>query len=303
MKNISTIIFVILIVSVLMLYWVSFQVRETESALVTTFGKAERSIIKPGWYAKWPAPIQFVYKFDSRLRVYNGVIEETTTRGGEPIVVTAYVVWKIADPLKFFESVGTDQRAEEHLSNQIRDKRNSIIGQHYFGEFVNSDPNKIQFTSIEKEMKDELARAMRAGYGIEVKDVGMKQLGVSEKVTQNVFDRMTADRTRKTVAIESAGKAEAARIKADADSKKQILLAAAEARAKAIRGDGDAQAAQYYKKLEQNSSLAIFLRQTEALKNMCKDKTTIVISADSEPFKLLKQMPNVDPNGAITGGK
>ncbi|OHB55627.1 MAG: hypothetical protein A2Y07_09740 [Planctomycetes bacterium GWF2_50_10] len=303
MKNIAVIVLVAVIVTVLMLFWVSFQVRETESALVTTFGKATKAITEPGWYPKLPAPIQFVYKFDSRLRVYEGVIEETTTRGGEPIVVTAYVVWKIAEPLKYFEAVGTDARAQEHLSNQLRDKRNSIIGQHYFSEFVNSDPTKIKFASIEKELKDQLGDAVKANYGIEVVDVGIKQLGVSEKVTQDVFERMSADRRRKTESIIAAGNAEAMKIRTEAESKRTVLMAAAQNRAKAIRGQGDAEAAQYYKDLEQDPALAIFLRQTEALKKILKDRSTIVISADSEPFKLLKEMPKIEPASAAAASK
>jgi membrane protease subunit HflC len=293
MKNVTSIIFVVLIVVVLLLYLLCFQVRETESALVTTFGKPEKAIVEPGLHFKWPAPIQTVHKFDSRLRVYEGVIEETTTKGGEPIVVTAYIVWRIAEPLKFFEAVGTDQRAQEHLANQLRDKRNSIIGQHYFSEFVNSDPNKIRFAAIEEQIKHELSAPVLANYGIEIRDVGIKQLGVSEKVTQDVFDRMRADRKRKTEATIAAGTAEATRIRTDAESKRTELLAAAQARAKAIRGQGDAEAAQYYKQLEEDPELAISLRQMEALKKILKDRSTIVLSAESEPFKLLREMPEI----------
>jgi membrane protease subunit HflC len=299
MKNVGMIIFVILIVSSMMLYWVAYQVRETETALVTRFGSpVGKPITEPGLYWKLPSPIEVVHKFDSRLRVYEGVIEETTTKGGEPIVVTAYIVWKISDPLKFYQSVGSDTRAQEHLANQLRDKRNAIIGQHYFNEFVNSDPNRIMFASIESEIQKELASALNQNYGIQIEDVGIKQLGVSEKVTQDVFDRMSADRKRKTEAIVAAGTAEATRIRTDAESKRTELLAAAQARAKAIRGQGDAEAAQWYKQLEQDSSLAIFLRQTEALKKILKERSTVVLSAESEPFKLLKEMPVIDSSKA-----
>lgn len=294
-----SVVFVVLIVAVLLLYLVCFQVRETESALVTTFGKPAKAITEPGLNFKWPAPIQSVYKFDSRLRVYESVIEETTTRGGEPIVLTTYIVWKIAEPLKFFEAVGNDQRAQDHLANQLRDKRNAIIGQHYFSEFVNSDPNKIRFAAIEEQIKKELASPVLANYGIEIRDVGIKQLGVSEKVTQAVFDRMRADRKRKTEATIAAGAAEAMRIRSDAESKRTELLVTAQARAKAIRGQGDAEAAQYYKQLEEDPELAIFLRQTDALKKILKERSTIVLSAESEPFKLLREMPKLQSGDGV----
>ena len=73
------------------------------------------------------------------------------------------------------------------------------------------------------------------------------------------------------------------------------LLAAAEARAKAIRAQGDAEAAQYYKLLEQDPQLAMFLRDIDALKKILEQRSTIVISAETEPFKLLRQMPDLKP--------
>jgi membrane protease subunit HflC len=133
-------------------------------------------------------------------------------------------------------------------------------------------------------------------YGVEIKAVGIKQLGISEKVTQDVFARMKADRNRRTEATLAEGKAEATKIKTDADSKKTELMAAAEARAKAIRGQGDAEAAKYYKLLEEDPQLAMFLRDVDALKKILKERSTVVLSAESQPFKLLKEMPDIKPN-------
>ena len=84
MKNIAVIGLVVIILVVLLLSFISFQVSETECALVMTFGKPKREIIEPGWNWRWPIPIQTVVKYDARPRVYEGVIEETTTKGGEP---------------------------------------------------------------------------------------------------------------------------------------------------------------------------------------------------------------------------
>ena len=149
MKNIAITIFIILLIVVLGLYLISFQVREIEYALVTTFGKPTRQITDPGWYFKWPAPIQRIYKFDSRMRVFVADVGETTTKGAVPIIVNTYVVWKIAEPLAFFNAVGTVREAESKLLSQISDTQNKVIGQHSFGEFVNSDPAKIKFEEIQ----------------------------------------------------------------------------------------------------------------------------------------------------------
>ena len=293
MKNIAITIFILLVIVVLGLYLVSFQVRETESALVMTFGKPTREITKPGLYFKWPPPIQWVYKFDSRMRVYEAELGETTTKGAAPIIVNTYVVWEIAEPLKFFNAVGTVGEAESKLRSRINDIQNKVIGQYSFGEFVNSDQSKIKFDQIQKDMETDLRQAVREDYGIEIKTLGIKQLKVSEDISKNVFERMRAERKRRTVATISEGDAEAKKIRTDANYKRDVLLFAAQARAKAIMGQGDAEAAKYYKMLEADPELAMLLRSFEAFKRIADANTTIVIPADAEPFKWLKEMPEI----------
>jgi len=295
MKNIAVTIFIVLVVAAMALYLVSFQVRETEFALVTTFGKPTRQITEPGWRFKWPMPVEQVQKFDSRMRVLEAELGETTTKGAVPIIVNTYIVWKIAEPLEFFNAVGTVKEAENKLRSQINDTQNKVIGRHPFGEFVNNDPDRIKFEQIEDEMLADLKQTVRANYGIEIMTLGIKQLKVSEDVSKDVFERMRAERNRRTEAIIAEGSAEAIKIKTDADSKRTELLAAAEARAKAIRGEGDAEAAKYYKMLEEDPQLAMFLRDIEALKKTLQERATIVISADTEPFKLLKKAPDIKP--------
>jgi len=218
-----------------------------------------------------------------------------------PIIVNTFVVWRIAEPLKFLNAVGTVQKAQSKLLSQINDTQNGIIGKHSFGEFVNSDSSKIKFKQIEEEMLADLKQAVREDYGIEIKTLGIRQLKISEDVSKNVFERMRAERNRRTEATIAQGAAEANRIKTEANARKKELLAAAEARAKAIRGRGDAEAAKYYKMLKADPELAMFLRNIDALKEILKERTTFVVPIDTEPFKLLRGIPDIkprDPNKA-----
>jgi len=299
MKNIAIAIFVALIIITLGLYLISFQVRETESCLVTTFGKAtvEDQITAPGWYFKWPFPIQQVHRFDSRMRTYEVESEETTTAGGDPIIVSTYVVWKINKPLEFFNATKTVRRAQsEILHSRIRNTQNNVIGRHYFSEFVNSDPSKIAFESIQNEMLETLRQDIAdAKVGIEITALGIKQLKVSEEVSKEVFERMRAERNRRAEVITSQGKGESIKIETDAKSKADELITAAEARATAIRGKGDAEAAKHYKKLEADPELAMLLRDLEALIKSMGEGTTIVIPTDMRPFNLLKGLPELKP--------
>jgi modulator of FtsH protease HflC len=295
MKNVTITIFIVLLFIVLALVFTMFQVRETESALVLTFGKATRQITEPGLYFKWPPPIESVQKFDSRARGLVAELGETPTKGAVPIIVNTFIVWRIAEPLAFFNAVGTISDAESKLLSQISDAQNKVIGRHEFSEFVNSDPAKIKFDDIEKEMLAEIQKAVRSDYGIEIKSLGIRQLKISEDVSKAVFERMKAERNRRTEGTIAEGSAASKKIVTDALSMQTELLAAAEARAKAIRAQGDAEAAQYYKLLEQDPQLAMFLRDIDALKKILEQRSTVVISADTEPFKLLRQMPDLKP--------
>lgn len=296
MKKIAIPLLIAVIFATMALYLVSFQVRETESAFITRFGKPleDREITRPGLYFKWPTPIERVHRFDSRMRVLDAPPAETTTKGAVPIIVNTYVVWRIAEPLKFLNAVGTVSDANDAIRYRLNNAQNRVIGQHTFGEFVNSDPEKIKLDEIQREMLSDLQGPARNDYGIEIKTLGIKQLKISEDVTKDVFERMRAERRRRTETTIAQGNAEATKIRTDAEAKRTAVLAAAEGRAKAIRGQGDAEAAQYYKMLEEAPELAMFLRNLEALLTTLKERATIVIPADAEPFRYLREMPSLE---------
>lgn len=296
MRNFWTILCVVLVVVILVLSSVMFQVRQTEKVIVIRLGDPVRTIAEPGLKFKWPAPIEVVREFDSRSRLFQDTPEEeASTAGGEPIIVKTFVVWRIADPQKFLESVKDVVTAEKNLKSLLRDNQNSVIGRHYFSEFVNTNPEQIQFEQIETEIAAEIRPTALAKYGIEIQSVGIKRLMINETTTESVFERMRADRKRKTESILAAGNAEAERIRSDAEAKQKELLAVADAQAKQIRGAGDAEAAKYYKMLEADPDLAMFLRDIEALKKILAERSTIVLGVETEPIQLLKELPNIAP--------
>ncbi|MBW8034549.1 MAG: protease modulator HflC [Planctomycetes bacterium] len=293
MKNVSILVFIVIIAGLLVLSMVSFQVRVTESALVTRFGEVKRTITEPGFYWKLPGLIEKVRKFDSRAYLFKGVLEETPTRGGDPITATSYVVWKIGDPQKYLERVTDKVGAEKQLESMLRNTQNTIIGQHYFSDFVNSDPKQVKLAQIESEILQSLKTEASDNYGIDIQAVGLKQLGISKEVTAKVFDRMKKDREREKAEIISQGNAEGIRITTEAERKRNELLAIVESQAEAIRGAGDAEAAKYYKMLESNPKLAMYLRNIDALKKILKEKSTIVLGQEMDIMELLKGVPEI----------
>src|SRR5688572_30000689 len=99
-RNSLTILVGALLVLIFVLLLFTFQVRQTEIALVTTFDKpAARYIDVPGFKWKWPPPIQKVYKFDKRIQSFDqDKVEETLTRDNYNLIVQVYVGWSISKP-------------------------------------------------------------------------------------------------------------------------------------------------------------------------------------------------------------
>jgi membrane protease subunit HflC len=109
---------------------------------------------------------------------------------------------------------------------------------------------------------------------------------------------MKAARDLRTKAIETEGNAEALAIRTQANAISEELKAAARARALQIKGQGDAEAAKFYQLLEAEPEFAIFLKNLEALKTMLGQRSTFIVPMDSEPFKLLQEVPSLEPRSA-----
>jgi len=267
---------------------VTFTVRSTEVACVTTFGRPGRPIKQAGLYLKAPWPIQRVFKFDARIENFEGKFEETTTEDGKNVLVMVYSGWRIAEPIKYLEVVGTVEGARQMLEGLVRTYKNGVLGKHPFSHLVSLDKSELHFEQIEGEMLTSIQKEARDRYGIAVEFLGIKMLGLPETVTQKVFERMIKEREGKAVELRAKGEAEAAQVKADADVKRAEILAAAQAEAKRIRGEADAKAAKYYAAFQKDPEFAIFLRKLEALENTTKDRTTIVLDPRTPPYDLMQ---------------
>lgn len=289
---------ILILVFIFMLF--AFQVRITQVAVVTTFGKYSRTIKEPGLYLRMPYPINSVYKFDNRLFNFEKKFEQTTTRDGRNVMVTVYVGWRIEDPAMFLARFdrGNMTRAEEILENLVRDAQNGVIGQHGFGDFISPDAKAVQLTQIEREMLQAIQTQARTNYGVEVTMLGIKQLGLPESVTGKVFERMRAERQRLAQKFTSEGESQAINIRSQADRERQEILAKAEAQATLIRGQGDAKAAESYSVFQQNPNLAVFLMQLKTLETSTKERTTLILDEQTPPFNMLNRTP-----AGVAGGQ
>jgi membrane protease subunit HflC len=267
----------------------TFQVRQTESAVVTTFGKYSRSITNADLYWRWPWPIQNVYKFDNRIQNFDRKFDQTTTQDARSLVVSVFVGWRIADPRIFLERFanGDVGRAEQAQENLVQNSKNSVISKHPFSDLISTNQAALRFEEIELEMLEMIKPQARSNYGIQVELLGIKQLGLPESITSKVFDRMRAERQRLVKQFQTEGEAKALERRSEADRKRAEILSAAEYQATIIKGQADAEAAKALAAFEENPELAIFLLQLKALENSLKERTTLVLDQQTRPFSML----------------
>lgn len=266
----------------------AFQVRSTEVAVVTTFGKYSASHTEPGLKFRLPWPIQNIYRFDNRLQNFERKFEQTTTRDAKNILVSLFVGWRISDPKIFLERFNGDAlKAEQQLEGLVRNAKNAVIGRYNFSDFISPDPKQVKFEQFEAEVLKEIQGAARDTYGLKVEVVGIKQLGLPEAITGKVFERMRSERERLVKQFTGEGEAKAIEIRSEADRRRDELLAKAEADALRIIGEAEAQASKDYAVFEQKPELAVFLLQIKALKESLKDRATVILDQRTTPFNLL----------------
>src|SRR5205809_4187873 len=131
-RNLLTLMIGALLIIVFCLLLFVFQVRQSEVAVVTTFGKPTRPITDPGAHLKWPWPIQKVYKFDQRVQNFEDKLTEGLTQDSFNLLTSVYVGWKITEPKAFFPKFasGSIPEAEKVLEGLLRSAKSAVIGKH-----------------------------------------------------------------------------------------------------------------------------------------------------------------------------
>ena len=294
-KNLITIVIAAVLVVIFALLLFTFQVRQSEVAVLTTFGKpAANNLDQPNLYFKWPWPIQQVYRFDQRVQNFEDKYSETLTADNTMLLTSVYVGWKISDAKEFFPKFagGSVEAAQRQLETMLRSAKAAVIGKHNLSDFVNADPKQLKLEAIEDEIKAAVQGELASqNYGISIDFLGIKKLGLPESVTQTVFDRMKSERTVLISEAQFKGEAEATKIKSAAERQAADVIANAQADATRIEGAGVAEAAKTLSVFQQNPELAIFQLQLQALKSSLNQKSTLIFDERTPPFSLFQNLP------------
>jgi membrane protease subunit HflC len=276
-----------LIVVVLGLYMLDaspfFIVDVTQTAIVVQLGKPVQTVTEPGLYMKVPF-IQVVTNFDKRLLDYDSEPQDVITQDKKTLLLDNFAKWRMVDPLKVYQNFQSERGARPRLHDIIYSELRVELGRHDLLEIVST--GRADLMKIVTQRSNEKASA----YGIEIQDVRIKRADLPEQNEKAVFARMQAERERQAKQYRAEGAEEAQKIRSEAEKDKEILLAEAYKESEELRGGGDAKAFRIYADAyRQDPRFFEFTRSMEAYKKTFKDKSTLVMSPDSEFFRYLKQ--------------
>lgn len=296
---ISRLVIAALVAGILVFFMIAFQVRQNEKVVLTRFGSPTRVIEQPGLYLKWPWPIENVNRFDARLNFYETRISEALTKDKRNVIVPVFVAWRVADPRKFLEAIGSVENARSKLDSLVSSAKNTVLGSYEFNQLVSTNPDEVRLAEIENTIAQSTSPQARNSFGIAIEQVGIKRLTLPEVNTRYVFERMRSERSQFAARYRAEGRQEADGIRAKTDAEKTIILAEAKKYSEETRGKAQADAARIYAAAHsKDPDFYKFLREIEALKKVVDQNTTIVLDTNSEPFDLLKPQSAGAPNAA-----
>ena len=276
---------IILVIAVLVAILLSsslYTVKETQVALKLRLGEIVSIESEPGLKFKTPFVNNVVW-FDKRIQTLDSAAESFLTVQKKNVVVDSFVKWRIVDTQKFYISTGgVMAQANFILAQNNQDALRSEFSKRTILEVI-SDQREAIMASV----KGKLKAIAEDKYGIEVVDVRIKRIELSQEVRNSVYSRMETERKGLANKYRANGAEEAEKLQAFADKERTIILANAYRDSEKIRGEGDAiSASNYAKAYSQDADFYSFYRSLESYKKSFNEQGDIlVLNPDSEFFR------------------
>jgi len=257
-----------------------FTVDQRQNAMVFRLGEITSVKTEPGLYWKLPI-IEDVRFYDARIHtVDTDEPERFLTSEKKNVLVDSFIKWRIVDVKQYYISVGGDERrARDRLNKTVNDSLRAEFGKRTVYQVISGERDEIM--ELMREKVDVDARKI----GVEVLDVRLKRVDLTQEISEAVYRRMEAERKRVANELRSTGFAESEKIRADADREREIIIAEAYRDAQQIKGDGDASAAAIYAgAFKKNPDFYSFYKSLEAYKQTFSDKSDILVVEPESPF-------------------
>jgi membrane protease subunit HflC len=270
-----------------------YTVDQRQFAILFQLGEVIDVKSSPGLFFKVPL-MQNVRTFEKRiLTLDTPEPERFITSEKKNVLVDSFVKWRITDVRLYYVSVaGDEEQAKRRLNQAVNANLREEFGKRTIHDVVSGERDKVM--AVVREKADADARKI----GVEIIDVRLKRVDLTQEISESVYRRMEAERKRVANELRSEGAADSERVRADADKQREVILAEAYKKAQQLKGEGDARAAAIYAAAYgQNAEFYAFYRSLETYRQSFHSKgDVLVLDPSAEYFKYLKS-PGVPKSG------
>ena len=269
-----------------------YVVDETQQALIIRFGAPMGVAGEPGLKFKVPFSDSLVF-YDSRLQTLTSPAEQVILGDQKRIEVETYTRFRISDPLRFYQAVGTLDQASAQLTQMVSSSLRRELGQVTLRSLL-SPERQQEVATIEKDVASKAV-----GLGIEVSEVRLHRADLPFEASQAIYDRMKSERQREAKELRAQGFEWAQQIQGKADRDRTVLLSEVQRKAAITHGEADADANQILSAAF--SKDPVFYKLYRSLQTyrqaLAESQPTLVLTPDAEFLKQFRTGP------AATGSK
>jgi membrane protease subunit HflC len=276
---------IVTVVAAILLRMSVFAVDEREHVVKFQFQKIVKSDYAPGLHFKIPF-VNDIARYPKTILTYDRAEEKFLTGEKKNLIVEYFVTWRIVDPAQYYRSVGGDKdSAIERLSAIVKEGIKAAISQRTVQAVVSAERAELMADMLTQ------VRARSPELGIQVVDVRVKRIDLSDEVSDSVYERMKQERKRVATQLRAEGDEQYVRIKADAERQRTVILSEAYRDSERIRGAGDARAAEIYAAAySKDRDFYAFYRSLQAYrKSIGRDQDVLILKPDSDFFQFLQK--------------
>ena len=280
MKGLTAILAVLAAIAAIAGYSSVFFVQQAQQALVLRLGEPRRVITEAGLQYKLPLVESVIY-LDKRILDLDNPAQEIIASDQKRLVVDAFARYKIVDPLKFFQSVGTIDGANSRLSTVLNSALRRVLGESTFIQVVRDERAGLM-ARIRAQVDREAAN-----FGIKIVDVRIRRADLPDANSQAVFQRMQTERQQEASEIRAQGAQLAQAIRARAERDATVIVAEATQRGDQARGEGEGERNRVFAEaFGKDPDFFAFYRSMQAYEaGLKQNDTRLLLAPDSEFFR------------------
>ena len=222
---------------------------------------------------------------DNRILDLETPKQEVLASDNQRIEVDAFVRYRIADPLKFYQTVGTVARADNQLASVLNSAVRRVLGEASQMQIVRDD--RVALTAKIRDQVDHEAER----FGVSIVDARIRRADLPREISEKVYDRMRTERAREAAEFRALGQQDAQQIRASAQRDATVLVAQAQQQSDEMRGQGEAERNGIFAQaFGQDPEFFSFYRSMQAYDSALKTKgTRFIISPNSDFFRYFDQ--------------